>query len=988
MLARFCTPTKYPNLLLEMDPFDESSVLIPSATLEDFPADASDADARSLLAGWTVLWHPELIAATEQLPTWFRADSPPEPDGPRIVVVPSSSMAQLPSGFEQKCQNNKDCRWIVGADRAEMLQQLSQQIGLSLDVPVLHTEHRSIGVEDFFAAAYASLQVQIMTRRLRYTSNLDEIHLQKEIVSAAKSYLAGDASAAASALHNVFDCLSEERDHYFSSDPHLIDLTLLTPNTLDTLVQGDTLAGGNEKESINRLATPQNVLIDAAVAQSLQAESTRRYDSFLDRLRNEQVGWIGGSPPQDVCFDAMTFADAEQVLRDGFDLAAQAVGTPPKVYGRFSGSTPADLTPLIVGLGYIGIVPIDFAHGSGFGEEAKVMQRSGGVEIESLTAKPVDAASDSGFLNIGAKLGEAIDSGEIATGLFAHWPGQGCASFDDLRRVASWCLALGRFWKLHEYFADGEHPYHHASTRSVSADAHNVLTSQVAAGKTDPLSSQAAATREAVSQEAGSLLVGMGDLVSGKTTVQPDKSRLGLTEAASRFAVASGAELASGGGDDALADAVMIVNPLGVSQRVAVAVKQGVDKRPDHIFSVDRSPNASQVSVDVVGGGFATVQGSAESTPKGSFFQRLIRPKSIANDKSLQNEFMEVAICEHTGGVAGVYSGSTRGNRFSLRLVYVNGKLPKGDAGKPPEDGSRMKCQRVAVVQSTLSLGKIQATGEVVDRDDNLIGTFDLTYTLHRGSRFLELSGTFQLSESDDLPFGSTQAKSDPWNHYLAIRVAVASESSIARVFIRDKLHRARSRRLVAPLGVVMDEAERQTLIASQGAAYHRRVGDRFLDTLVSVAGETSNGIEMRFGFDCPNPIGHAKAAICPPIQLNVLKNDGLPAVGWITHTTPSSAMLTRLNVMERSDGKLAALVRVIQTRSQSANGVVRFCRDVEFAATVARGDQEEINQEVPAINDESSKANATGLKWKGDAVKFPLAGHQVFDFLVVFKAS
>ena len=975
-----------------MDPFDESSVLIPAATLEDFPADASDADARSLLAGWTVLWHPELIAATEQLPTWFRADSPPEPDGPRIVVVPSSSMTQLPSGFEQKCQNNKDCRWIVGADRAAMLQQLSQQIGLSNDLPVLQTEHRSISVEDFFAAAYASLQIQIMTRRLRYTSNLDEIHLQKEIVKAAKAYLAGDASAAATALHNVFDCLSEERDHYFSSDPHLIDLTLLTPKTLNTLVQCDAFAAGNDKESISRLATPQNVLIDAAVAQTLKTETAGRYDLLLDQLRSKQVGWIGGSPPNDICFDAMTFADAESVLRDGYELAASAVGTEPKVYGRFSGSTPADLTPLIVGLGYSGMVPIDFAQGTGFGEEAKVMQKSGGVEIESLTAKPVDAASDSGFLNIGAKLGEAIDSGEIATGLFAHWPGQGCESFDDLRRVASWCLALGRFWKLHEYFVDGEHPYHHASTRSVTADAHSVLTSQVAAGAKDPISRQVAATREAVSREAGSLLVGMADLVSGKNTSAAEKADRNLTDAASLFAVASGAQLANGDGADAATDAMMIVNPLGVSQRVAVAVNQSVDERPDHIFSVDPlgdgSNGASQVSVDVVGGGFATVQGSVEPTPKSSFFQRLIKPKNIANDRSLQNEFMEVAICEQTGGVAGVYSGSVRGNRFSLRLVYVNGKLEKGDPSKPPQDGSQMKCQRVAVVQSSPSTGKIQATGEVIDRDDNLVGTFDLTYSLHRGSRFLEVGGTFQLSDSGEAPFSSSQAKTDPWNHYLATRVAVASESSIARVFVRDKLHRARGRRLVAPLGVVIDEAERKTLIASEGSAYHRRVSDRFIDTLVAVAGETSNAIDLRFGFDCPNAIGHAKAAICPPAQVRVRKNEGLPTVGWITHTTPSSAMLTGLNVMERSDGRLAALVRVIQTRGQSANGVVRFCRDVEFAAAVINGDQEEINQELPAASNELGKADATGLKWEGDAVKFPLAGHQVFDVLVVFKAS
>ena len=55
--------------------FDECCVLIPTATLEDFPSDLSDYDARSLLAAWTVLWDPRLLAQTEQLPVGDRAEA-------------------------------------------------------------------------------------------------------------------------------------------------------------------------------------------------------------------------------------------------------------------------------------------------------------------------------------------------------------------------------------------------------------------------------------------------------------------------------------------------------------------------------------------------------------------------------------------------------------------------------------------------------------------------------------------------------------------------------------------------------------------------------------------------------------------------------------------------------------------------------------------------------------------------------------------------
>ncbi|QDT11286.1 hypothetical protein [Planctomycetes bacterium K23_9] len=952
-----------------MAPFDESSVLIPVATLEDFPADASDSDARSLLAGWTVLWHPQLIAATEQLPTWFRADAPPEPDGPRIVVVPDSSFLQLPSAFEQKCKNNKDCQWITGSDRAAMLAQL----GLPTEMPTLQTDHRTIGVDDFFAAAYASLQIQIMTRRLRYTSNLDEIYLQKEVVKAAQAFIAGNASEAATAFHNVFDCLSEERDHYFSSDPHLIDLTLLTPATLENLVQSDALSAELSRDpqqaDLSCLPTPGNVLIDVPVAQAIQNDSEGRFADFATLVREGHVGWIGGSPDDGVCFDAMSFDDAAAAVQASHDFMQRVIGKSPTVYGRFTGSTPADMTPTLVRLGYEGIVPIDFARGSGFGEEAKVLQQSGGVEIESLTAKPIDASSDSGFLNIGARLGEAIDSGEIATGLFAHWPGQSCDSFRDLRRVASWCVALGRFWKLQDYFTEGEHPYHHATARSVSSDAHELLTQRVADGSDDPISQTAASTRHSVASESGGLLIGMRSLIQGEPCDPVERRDAHANDLAGQVAIASGAKLAGSG-----SDARMIINPLSVSQRVAVTLAKSVDESPEHIFAVDSESGKSHVSVDVVAGGFTVVQGSASTASKQPFFKRWMAPKGIADGEILRNEFMEVAISSETGGIAGVYSGGTRGNRFSMRLVWTDA------LSKAAQDGSTMKCNRVSVAHSSPSVGRINATGIVLDRDSNEVATFDLNYELRRGSRFVHVSGN--VTPKGEL----TDA---PWDSYLAARVAVASESAIGRVIVRDKLHRARGRRLVAPLGVVLDESERQTLIASHGNAFHRRIGDRFVDTLLSVKGETAHDIRLSYGFDCPNPVGHAKALISPPTVVDIAANAQLPPRGWITHVTPSSAMISEMQVHRRDDGRLAATVRIIQTRSQSATGTVRFCRDVAFANKLTTGDTDEINQKIPLENaspdDDANDVVARGLKCKGDAVTVPIASHQVIDLLVVF---
>ena len=53
-----------------MTKFSHLISLFPCRSLEDFPVDGSKAEAKSLLAAWTGLWHPRLIAQSETAPTW------------------------------------------------------------------------------------------------------------------------------------------------------------------------------------------------------------------------------------------------------------------------------------------------------------------------------------------------------------------------------------------------------------------------------------------------------------------------------------------------------------------------------------------------------------------------------------------------------------------------------------------------------------------------------------------------------------------------------------------------------------------------------------------------------------------------------------------------------------------------------------------------------------------------------------------------------
>ncbi|MGE0759490.1 MAG: hypothetical protein AB7O38_20905, partial [Pirellulaceae bacterium] len=75
--------------------YRELGVILPCHSLEDFPLYHTGEDAASLLACWTAIWLPALIAGTQSTPKWHRADLTPEELAGRLLLFPSISVAQL-----------------------------------------------------------------------------------------------------------------------------------------------------------------------------------------------------------------------------------------------------------------------------------------------------------------------------------------------------------------------------------------------------------------------------------------------------------------------------------------------------------------------------------------------------------------------------------------------------------------------------------------------------------------------------------------------------------------------------------------------------------------------------------------------------------------------------------------------------------------------------------------------------------------------------
>ena len=192
------------------------AILLTCHSLEDFPVHHEGEEAESLLANWTALWHPKLIADAEKLPEWLRTFEVPEDCSGYLLLCPITSDTELQTGFAQRAkeEGGKLIRRKTG--RTEILDLIfedSDQINISDEL-----------VADFLALGYCFLQIQLLTRQLRYSSNLDEVYFSSLVVAGAKAAVANEDQLATEKLQAAFDLLMEERDNYYPVNALLIDL--------------------------------------------------------------------------------------------------------------------------------------------------------------------------------------------------------------------------------------------------------------------------------------------------------------------------------------------------------------------------------------------------------------------------------------------------------------------------------------------------------------------------------------------------------------------------------------------------------------------------------------------------------------------------------------------------------------------------------------------------------------------------------------------
>lgn len=441
----------------------QTTLALPCETLADLSTELSEQAAGNLLATWTALWHPALLSLTRKLPGAAAADSLADngPDSQQLVVLPAiSTSSELDSWASDE---PLVLRLPTFERRSQIISQLAQ---------TLEQELAEEGAADFYALGFAYLQIELLTRSMRYDRDVTQESLRAAVIAAADAAIAGDETLVDKHLADAYDQLMQSRNHYYPIDFYIIDLSLTAPG-----VVGDPFAHeckGSEKG---------NVLITGELLEHLANEHPASLSALRDAVQTGQVTACGGTQTDARLADL----SAEQLLaevRAGQATAEKQLGQPLRVFAHREGP----LAPLAAGLlyrsGFHAALMSNFSGASlpPMGGSRTVWSGLDNAALEALSAEPLDMGSHSALLGLWEKMQQAMNYDLAASLLLVGWPGHRTEWHADWLRVASRTTLLGRTVTLDEYF-DITSSYDHAGT--LAADDYPMSKSAVEPATTD-----------------------------------------------------------------------------------------------------------------------------------------------------------------------------------------------------------------------------------------------------------------------------------------------------------------------------------------------------------------------------------------------------------------------------------------------------------------------------------------------------------------------
>lgn len=940
--------------------FKDVLILLPCQSLENLSLDQSDENAEELLTAWSAPFHPAIVATAERTHRWMAAANPPDANTLEnaLVFLPKTSESLLPE------------KWLAEAEAAGVIviRNLDDRDRVvSKVLAMLETPPPSIDPEiiaDFFAVGFCQFIVELLTRKLRYMSGLDEEQFQRNVVAAAEYAIKGDADTTHDKLQSAFDQLSHAREYFYPSEASFIDLTLVAASTLGTDLAQEL-----------RRSAAVNLLISGADLQIMQKCEPETFEMLKKSLEEDKAALAGGeenSHPTALMLPEAVLAD----LQRGLETHERLLGRKPKVFGRRRFGLSPLFPQMLANLGFQGALHLSLDAGRfPTARKSRVLwEGPSASSVEALTRQPLDAARPQTFLALPEKIGDAMDLDHNSTVVFAHWPGRACRWYEDLQRIVRYSSALGRFDDLNHYF---ESSYGAGYTGRYGADDYRspYLQQATAAGRPDPVSRWTRYYRRRTAAEA------LGGISFLAAMISPRKETNGDSHASLLREIDDSLE--SGNfADDSLDRRIAELTSQAIAAFSRALPREKSPPRPGRLTINPWSFSAATAQQTIPAMGYSWLEpreGTATDVPhmpqspersqlaKLKFWQKnkkKIEPP-LAEENFLRNEFFEITFDPATGAIRAIHDYHSRNNRLAQQLAFRLPAAKFSSAAADAEDESAysiMAADEFRVARADKHVGEMFCRGRLVDREAGTLADFTQTTRVRRGSRVIELELEIQPHK---MPRGN------PWNCYYASRFAW--HDSTAEVFrdVNSTTHPTEAELLESPRFLDIRSEKSRTTILSGGLPFHRRFGLRKLDTILIVAGEQTRRFRLGIGIDLARPAAAANEFLCPLPAIAETAAPPASRAGWFFHVDAKNVVATAWDVLEVEGRQVGFLARFLETEGRNACFHLRCLQGVAKAETTDfRGEDRNelaVDGDQITIDIAAHEWLQIEARWKGD---------------------
>ncbi|MFN0199182.1 MAG: hypothetical protein ACKVT0_20730 [Planctomycetaceae bacterium] len=956
--------------------YDDILILISSHSLEDLPTDLGDDEAASLLNAFAVGWHPVCLASAGVIPSWHRADVPPELTANRLILVPNNCKKLLPGGWADHARKKGG---IVITDLSDREKMVAAMLEPCEDAAVVDPEL----VADFHALGTCYILLELLTRQMHHFSSMDEVHLQREAVAAAKAAVAGDREGATTHLKSAFEVLLEARERFFPVDCYLLDLCLVAPKW------------ANEHfEKVLSRSDPLNLLITGEDLEQIAADKPQMIARCKELWDQELLELIGGEWT-DPILPLMSVDSVLWQFQHGRHSFQKWFGKPPRMWGRRRFGVHPMLPQILSRFGYQAAMHLVLDDGLYPDEEFSKLRWQGcdGTVIDAISRIPLAGDSASSYLRYPARMAESMQHDQGTSLILARWPDMRTPWLEDLRRTNKYAPVLGRFVTFSQFFQATD-----VSGRLMTYESKDYLTPSlihaVARREQFPVQRHIECLSRRHLFDVVRNCSMLASLLKRQSLARPeiqaleDKIELAAPDIADPLEKwtdadqsvleqwqTSAEELAEVilGTSSQETPGYLLINTLSFPRTVSVSFPTEADLAAEiQSPPVDSTAGESSTAAPEApcgpiqaGGAVKVVQWEDErrlatvACPGMGFvwipqidnasLATTLSKTLLAEPNLLRNELFEVHIHDGTGGIARIKGHGRSPTRLSQQLTF---RFPKERRYFVPIPGTdeqeeiktqyaQMKCHESNVTSTGPVMGEIVTAGEIVDPEHQTpLAKFRQTVRVWRSRPVIDV----EIEFSDvALPDG------DPWSTYFTSRFAWNDSTAALTRGMLSGAHGVKMDRLEAPYYIEIADSDSRTTILTKGLTFHRKTGPRMLDSILLAEGELTPRFSFQIVIDTEFPMRAALDALSPVVMIPTKRGWGPEGrSGWFFHVDAHNVLLTTIMdapadapqttaIWDQYDqptlpGKRAYAVRLVETEGRAVRVKLRGLETPDFA--------------------------------------------------------